>query len=88
MKVEEPTVDDQGSDDDDISEPDEDTLDGQMAAMRGGFSEKFSFRGVMMNFKSSTDNDKAKLAVLVIATVIDYLFFVVVLYLLLSLHTK
>jgi len=38
--VEEPTVDDRRSDDDDISDPDENTLTGQMAAMRGGSVKK------------------------------------------------
>lgn len=36
LKVEEPTDDIGGDSDDDISEPDEDTLAGQMAMMRGG----------------------------------------------------
>ena len=36
MKVEEPPSDVQLSDDEDISDPDEDTLAGQMAMMRGG----------------------------------------------------
>jgi translocation protein SEC63 len=38
LKVEEPTVEDQGSDD--ISEPDEDTLAKQLAAMRRGSVRK------------------------------------------------
>jgi translocation protein SEC63 len=42
LKVEEPTADDQGSDDDNISDPDEDTLAGQMVAMRGGSVKKIS----------------------------------------------
>ena len=55
MKVEEPTVDDQGSDDD-ISDPDEDTLAGQMAAMRGGSVKKISPEE--SDDESSTDDDK------------------------------
>lgn len=54
MKVEEPTADDQGSDDD-ISDPDEDSLAGQMAAMRGGSVKKISQES---DDESSTDDDK------------------------------
>lgn len=56
MKVEEPIVDDQGSDDD-ISDPDEDTLAGQMAAMRGGSVKKIGSREDSDD-ESSTDDDK------------------------------
>lgn len=56
MKVEEPIVDDQGSDDD-ISDPDEDTLAGQMAAMRGGSVKKIHSQADSDD-ESSTDDDK------------------------------
>jgi translocation protein SEC63 len=56
LKVEEPTVDDQGSDDD-ISDPDEDTLAGQMAAMRGGSVKKIRSQG-SDDDDSTTDDDK------------------------------
>jgi translocation protein SEC63 len=55
LKVEEPTVDDHGSDEDDISDPDEDTLAGQMAAMRGGSVKKNRSEE---SDESSTDDDK------------------------------
>lgn len=55
MKVEEqPTVDDQASDDE-ISDPDEDSLAGQMAAMRGGAVKKIQDDS---DDESSTDDDK------------------------------
>ena len=54
MKVEEPAADDQGSDDDEISDPDEDTLAGQMAAMRGGSVKKIRSE----DDRGSTDDDK------------------------------
>ena len=57
MKVEEPIVDDQGSDDD-ISEPDEDSLAGQMAAMRGGPVKKIRYREESDD-ESSTDDDES-----------------------------
>jgi translocation protein SEC63 len=57
LKVEEPIVDDQGSDDD-ISDPDEDTLAGQMAAMRGGSVKKIHSREEESDDESSTDDDK------------------------------
>ena len=57
MKVEEPIADDQGSDDD-ISDPDEDTLAGQMAAMRGGSVKKIRSQDEESDDESSTDDDK------------------------------
>ena len=81
MKVEEPSADDQGSDDDDISDPDEDTLAGQMAAMRGGSVKKI---------RSEDSDDKVarmmikRVVLTVIATVINcfscFFFLVLVLY--------
>ncbi|KAF8164785.1 Sec63 Brl domain-containing protein [Crassisporium funariophilum] len=57
LKVEDPpTVEDQPSDDD-ISEPDEDTLAGQMAAMRGGPVKKIRSKDES-DEESSTDDDK------------------------------
>jgi len=61
LKVEEPSADDQGSDDDDISEPDEDTLAGQMAAMRGGSVKKIRSEEESDD-ESSTDDDKASVS--------------------------
>jgi translocation protein SEC63 len=55
LKVEEPSADDEGSDDD-ISDPDEDSLAGQMAAMRGGSVKKI--RSEESDDESSTDDDK------------------------------
>ena len=55
MKVEELTVDDQGAEDD-ISDPEEDTLAGQMAAMRGGSVKKI--RSEESDDESSTDDDR------------------------------
>ena len=55
IKVEELTVEDQGADDY-ISVPDEDTLAGQMAAMRGGSVKKI--RSEEGDDESSTDEDK------------------------------
>jgi translocation protein SEC63 len=55
LNVEEPSADDEGSDDY-ISDPDEDTLAGQMAAMRGGPVKKI--RSKDSDDESSTDDDK------------------------------
>jgi len=56
LKIEEPTAADQ-PDEDDISEPDEDTLAGQMAAMRGGKVKKRSEQEEEDD-ESSTDDDQ------------------------------
>ena len=72
MKVEEPAADDQGSDDDEISDPDEDTLAGRMVAVRGGSAG---------NFRSEDSDDEVaqmmikRVLLTVIATVIDSLSF-------------
>ena len=56
MKVEDPpAVDDQGVDDD-ISDPEEDSLAGQMAVMRGGQVKKSLQEE--SDDESSTDDDK------------------------------
>lgn len=58
MKVEDqPVVDEQGSDDV-ISDPDEDTLAGQMAAMRGGPVKKSYSKEGESDDESSTDDDQ------------------------------
>ena len=58
LKIEDPpTMDDQQSDDE-ISEPDEDTLAGQMAAMRGGPVKKTRDNDESDD-ESSTDDDQA-----------------------------
>ena len=72
MKVEEPAADDQGSDDDEILDPDEDTLAGRMVAVRGGSAG---------NFRSEDSDDEVaqmmikRVLLTVIATVIDSLSF-------------
>ena len=72
MKVEEPAADDQGSDDDEILDPDEDTLAGRMVAVRGGSAG---------NFRSKDSDDEVaqmmikRVLLTVIATVIDSLSF-------------
>ena len=52
------TVDDQGSDDDDISETDKDTLAGQMGRGCGGSLKKIRSKEES-DHESSTDDDKA-----------------------------
>ena len=70
MKVEESALDDEGLDDDDISDPDEDTLAGQMAAMRGVSVKKLVPRRVMMKV---TQMMIKRVVLTVKATLIDYL---------------
>ncbi|KAJ7636042.1 Sec63 Brl domain-containing protein [Mycena polygramma] len=52
------TADEQG-DEDEISDPDEDTIAGQMAAMRGGSVKKISAEDEESDEESSTDDDKS-----------------------------
>lgn len=56
LKIEEPQAVEQ-PDEDEISEPDEDTLAGQMAAMRGGKVKKRVQQGEDED-ESSTDDDR------------------------------
>ncbi|KAG8993435.1 secretory subunit [Tulasnella sp. 427] len=57
LKVEELTEDDEQDQEDEISEPDEDTLAGQMAAMRGEKVKKSPYHGD--DDESSTDDDQS-----------------------------
>lgn len=52
------TADEQG-DEDEISDPDEDTIAGQMAAMRGGNVKKLTVEDEESDEESSTDDDKS-----------------------------
>ncbi|KAJ7090585.1 Sec63 Brl domain-containing protein [Mycena crocata] len=52
------TADEQG-DEDEISDPDEDTIAGQMAAMRGGSVKKSTAEDEESDEESSTDDDKS-----------------------------
>lgn len=52
------TADEQG-DEDEISDPEEDTIAGQMAAMRGGGVKKITAEDEESDEESSTDDDKS-----------------------------
>ena len=61
LKIEDPSslnTDDQESEDE-ISEPDEDTLAGQMAVMRGGAVKKRTEEDEQSDEESSTDDDES-----------------------------
>lgn len=58
LKIEDPPAADDQQSDDEISEPDEDTLAGQMAAMRGGPVKKIR-ENEESDDESSTDDDQA-----------------------------
>ncbi|KJA18200.1 hypothetical protein HYPSUDRAFT_45520 [Hypholoma sublateritium FD-334 SS-4] len=58
LKIEDPPAAEDSPEEDDISEPEEDTLAGQMAAMRGGPVKKA--RAVESDDESSTDDDKSE----------------------------